>query len=85
MAVAELISHVMPTLACACAGIFCYTQEFRFASQPASNPIAPTGLRYRILHPHVTASLRVIDSVESSICEERSNPFMTDSCKICFQ
>ena len=27
--------HVMPTLACALADIFCYTQEFRFALQPA--------------------------------------------------
>ena len=33
------------------------------------------------------SSLCVIDSlriVESGICEARSNPFMTDSCKICF-
>jgi len=28
-------SHVMPMLASAMAGIFCYTQEFRSASQPA--------------------------------------------------
>jgi hypothetical protein len=28
-------SHVMPSLTCALAGIFCYTQEFRSASQPA--------------------------------------------------
>jgi hypothetical protein len=28
-------SHVMPTFACALAGIFCYTQEFRSAPQPA--------------------------------------------------
>ena len=45
-------SHVMPTFACALAGIFCYTQEFRSASQPAKNPIAPTGLGYRTIHLH---------------------------------
>ena len=46
----ERSSHIMPASACAMAGIYgcglLYTQELRFAPQPAWHPIAPTGLSY---------------------------------------